>query len=134
MQHILIIDDEPTFLDTFTPLLTKEGYRVTTASGGEEGLKKIREDSPDLILLDIGMPGMDGMDFLRTLRTQRAEESKEIPVLILTNFTDMEKVSQGVEYGVRGYMVKVLEDLDGVAKRIRDVLIEEEIREKEQNG
>ena len=134
MDHILIIDDEPTFTKTFETLLGDEGYRVSIASNAMEGLKKVSEDRPDLILLDIGMPGMDGLGFLRELRARDEREGKMMPVLILSNFTDMEKVSEGVELGVRGYVVKIQEDLQSIAERVKKILIDEEIRRREEES
>jgi CheY-like chemotaxis protein len=81
-RRILIIDDEASVRDEFEFALTRMGYEADTATGGEEGLRKARSLHPDLVFLDLRMPGMDGVEVLRLL--QAIDDS--IPVYIVTAF------------------------------------------------
>jgi len=69
-ETICIVDDEPAILNTLSSILEDEGYQVIVAKSGVEGMKIVRSDSPDLIILDIWMPEMDGLETLKRLRSQ----------------------------------------------------------------
>lgn len=79
---ILCIEDDPDMIDYITLILGKAGYEVIGAEGGEAGLKAMQEESPDLILLDLMMPGMDGAEVL--LRKKENPALRDIPVIALT--------------------------------------------------
>lgn len=81
-QRILCIEDEPEMIDLIRIILSRKGYEVTGAAGGEDGLKKIHELEPDLVLLDLMMPDMDGWEVYQQMKA--AEKTKEIPVIIVT--------------------------------------------------
>ncbi|MFC2132120.1 response regulator [Bacteroidota bacterium] len=85
-KTILIIDDEPDTLTFFSSLLEDNGYNTITAENGEEGFKRINEQKPDLITLDITMPEMSGVKYYRTIRSN--EEWKSIPIIIITGIAD----------------------------------------------
>ena len=123
MKKILLIDDDKIFLKIFRDTIRQdrnEVYEVATVTGGKEGLIKIQESRPDLIVLDLKMPGMDGIDFLRELKKENFDP--QIPILISSNFSDMEKIGEGIELGVKGYVVKSDYSLDGIIKYIDDLL------------
>ncbi|RLC31110.1 sigma-54-dependent Fis family transcriptional regulator, partial [Candidatus Woesebacteria bacterium] len=77
---ILIVDDEPSILQSLGGLLADEGFEIKTASNGYEGLKIVEEGSPDLVLLDIWMPGIDGIETLKEIK----KNYPTIPVIIIT--------------------------------------------------
>lgn len=79
---ILCIEDEAEMIDLMRLMLEREGYRVIGAEGGEAGLERIREEMPDLVLLDLMMPGVDGWQVYQHLQTDRAFE--DIPVIVVT--------------------------------------------------
>ncbi len=81
-RTILVVDDEESIRFLYREELEDEGYRVITASDGEEALRKVRKDRPDLITLDIRMPGMDGIEVLQRIR----EMDKDIPVIMSTAY------------------------------------------------
>jgi CheY-like chemotaxis protein len=85
-KTILIIDDQPFFINMQQTVLQKQGYRVLSASGGPEGLAQAKQHKPDVILLDIEMPGMDGFTVCEKLKQD--ETLKGIPVIILTGTQD----------------------------------------------
>ncbi len=80
--HILCIEDEPEMIDLIRLILERRGYDVEGASGGKEGLEKIRNAPPDLVLLDLMMPDMDGWEVYQQMKAEEA--SKEIPVIVVT--------------------------------------------------
>ncbi len=81
-RTILVVDDEESIRFLYREELEDEGYRVITAADGEEAMRKVRKDKPDLITLDIRMPGMDGIEVLQRIR----EMDKEIPVIMSTAY------------------------------------------------
>lgn len=101
---ILLIDDEQKVLDLIGFRLQLLGYRVITARSGEEALALASSDLPDLIILDIAMPGMDGLAVCSRLK--KSELLNAIPVLMLTARCDMEDVNKAMAEGAADYLVK----------------------------
>ena len=120
MKKILIIDDDATFQKTMTTKLGEKGFEALTAADGEEGLAKALADKPDLILLDIRMPKLDGIGFLKKLRAN--QDAPKIPILITSNLSTVEQISEGVALGVKGYIIKSNETLDTIVREVETVL------------
>ncbi|HXG41544.1 MAG TPA: response regulator transcription factor [Dehalococcoidia bacterium] len=113
---VLAVDDEPGILRLLKQELTEQGLRVITASDGEEALRLAEEQRPDIVLLDVMLPGMSGLEVMRRLR-----ERSDAPIILLTaRDTDSDKV-RGLELGADDYVVKPFSP-DEVAARIRAVL------------
>ncbi len=119
-KKILIIEDEQAIADAMQMGLTEAGYEAITAYDGEEGLNKAKEIIPDLILLDLMLPKKDGITVLKELR--EFEDTNEVPVLILSQLSDTNKISEGVSLGVVGYLVKVDFSLAEVVEKVKEVL------------
>jgi len=119
-QTILIIEDEQTILKAIQIALEEAGYQVFTAIDGESGEGAAKTEKPDLILLDIILPRKNGLDVLKSLKADEA--TKRIPVILLTNLSDTDTVSQGVALGARGYLVKANYSLDEVVAKVKEVL------------
>ncbi len=101
MAKILVVDDERILLDTLRYNLSKAGYEVRTAADGEAALRVARQESPDLVLLDVMLPKLDGFDVCRTLR-----QESSIPILMLTaRDEEIDKVL-GLELGADDYLTK----------------------------
>ena len=81
-KRVLIVDDEPEAIDFATAVLEENGYLATSAEDGVEGMEKVKAEKPDLVLLDIMMPGKGGIAMYRDLR--KNEETRDIPVIIIT--------------------------------------------------
>ena len=81
-KHILCIEDEPEMIDLIRLILSRRGFEVVGAAGGKEGLEKVRENPPDLILLDLMMPDMDGWEVYQQIKAD--EKTKNIPVIVVT--------------------------------------------------
>jgi two-component system alkaline phosphatase synthesis response regulator PhoP len=103
-KTILVIDDEPSIGRVVQFKLQQEGFKVSVATDGLEGLAKVNEEKPDLILLDLMMPGMDGFEVCRRLRA--SPETVATPVIILTaRGQEMDRI-RGVELGVLDFFTK----------------------------
>ncbi|MGH1487353.1 MAG: response regulator [Cellvibrionaceae bacterium] len=119
MVNILIIDDSPTEVYKLTTILEKHKYAVQVASSGEEGLKSAQATPPDLILMDVVMPGVNG--FQATRQLSRNAATKDIPVIIVsTKDQDTDKV-WGMRQGARAYLVKPVSE-NQLLKAVSDAL------------
>ncbi|HAO81731.1 MAG TPA: response regulator [Candidatus Veblenbacteria bacterium] len=116
-KKILIVEDEPDLLKILADKFSNEGFGVTTAGDGEEGLTAIAKDKPDVILLDIIMPRLDGMSMLKKMRQEPA--NKDIPVIILTNLADSDAVVSSLEHGVFDYLIKTDWQLAEVVNKVK---------------
>ncbi|QJE96827.1 hybrid sensor histidine kinase/response regulator [Luteolibacter luteus] len=101
---ILVVDDEPKNIQVVGPLLLRQGHEIIAAGSGEEALAKLRTARPDLILLDVMMPGMTGFDLCRKLQSQ--EEWREIPVIFLSAVTDKSFIMEALGAGAVDYVTK----------------------------
>ncbi len=119
MTKILIIEDEETLIRNLTDKLSADGYSVITSMDGEEGLELIRSEKPDLILLDIMLPGLDGLSICRIVRNDAS--TMHIPIIMLTaRGTEVDKIV-GLESGADDYIVKPF-GLGEFLARVRAVL------------
>ena len=119
MAKILIIDDSPTDVHVCANLLKKNGFEVESAANGEDGIELARNSKPDLILMDVIMPGMNGFQATRSLSRDPATEN--IPVIIVsTKNMETDRV-WGLRQGAKDYLTK---PVDGAVliKKIRDLL------------
>jgi CheY-like chemotaxis protein len=107
-RTILIIDDQPFFINMQQTVLKQQGYQVLSSTSGPEGLKLAKKHKPDLILLDIEMPGMDGFAVCEQLR--KDQELREIPVIILTGTQDPKLNEKAFRVGA---VVTVLKSVAG---------------------
>jgi len=118
--HLLVVEDDEFLVKMYESGLTKEGFDVTTAGNGEEGLQKAGEIKPDLILLDLIMPKMDGFTCLEKLKEDNA--IKRIPVVILSNLGQDSDIKRGMEMGAEGYLIKTDFTVKQVAEKVRKIL------------
>ena len=103
-KKILIIEDEPDIVELIAYNLEREGYRVISANSGETGLAKVISEHPDLILLDIMLPGMNGLDVCRRLKSH--DTTRHIPVIMLTARDEDANIVTGLELGADDYITK----------------------------
>ena len=104
MAHILIINDSPTDVRVFTTLLEKNGHRVSSAASAEEGIAAAKRERPDLVIMDVIMPGMNGFQATRTL--SRDADTSAIPILIITTKSMETDRVWGLRQGAKDFMVK----------------------------
>ncbi len=115
-KRVLVVDDDVKTVELVKLYLNRDGYRVLTAYDGVEALRQAREGHPDLIVLDIMLPGIDGLEICRTLRNE-----SEVPIIMLTaRTTDQDKLT-GLGLGADDYMTKPFSPRE-LAARVRAVL------------
>jgi len=118
-KSILVIDDNDDIRGLLSLVLQKEGYEVLEAAGGSEALIKINESKPDLILLDVMMPGLSGLEVLAvmmpglsglevlaTIRESREKKISEVPVIMITAKSTIDDIDAAIELGANSYIVK----------------------------
>ena len=116
-SRILMVDDNKKIVDVVQAYLEKDGYRVLTAYDGLQALELVRQKRPDLMILDLLLPGMDGLDVCRVLRT----EGNEVPIIMLTAKTTEADKLIGLELGADDYVTKPFSPRELIA-RVRAVL------------
>jgi twitching motility two-component system response regulator PilH len=114
VKNILVIDDSPTERHILVDLLTRNGYQVVTAENGEEGIEKAKAELPDLILMDVVMPGLNGYQATRTLT--RDDKTKHIPVIVCTSKNQETDKIWGLRQGAQDYLSKPINAEELLAK------------------
>ncbi len=114
VKTVLVVDDSPTERHVLVELLTRNGYQVITAENGEEGVEKAKKELPDLILMDVVMPGLNGYQATRTLT--RDEATKHIPVIVCTSKGQETDRIWGLRQGALDYIVKPINGEDLLSK------------------
>ena len=104
MATILIIDDSPTDVRVFTTLLERAGHQVVAVSSAEEGIERVRADLPDLMIMDVIMPGMNGFQATRTLT--RDPVTKAVPIVMITTKSMETDRVWGLRQGARAFITK----------------------------
>ena len=117
---ILVVEDEFSLLETLRTKLELEGYTISVATNGEEGLARAISDHPDLILLDILMPKVGGIEMLEALR--KDEWGKTAKVLVLTNLSSNTEIARAAELGARDYLIKTDWQIDDVCAKIKRMI------------
>ena len=114
MARILIVDDSPTELHILKTMLEKGGYQTLSATNAEEGIAKAKADKPDLILMDVVMPGTNGFQATRALT--RDEATKNIPVILCTTKDQETDKVWGMRQGAMDYLTKPVDPAALIAK------------------
>ena len=114
IKRILVVDDSPTDRQFLTDLLAKNGFNVSTADSAEDALTKVKQSLPDLVLMDVVLPGQNGFQATRTL--SRDEATKNIPVILCTSKGQETDKVWGMRQGARDYIVKPVNQSDLLAK------------------
>ena len=117
MATILLVDDELAITENLAPLLRRAGFDVVVAQSGDDALRRVRAITPDLVVLDVLLPGMDGRAVLRQLR----EERRQVPIILLTQVGESGERAMALEEGADDYLNKPFDPHELVA-RIRAVL------------
>ncbi len=116
-RKVLVLEDEPAVQTLIYKQLTAQGFEVTVAGDGLDGLMKLEAQRPDVIICDVMMPNLDGMEFVKAIKAHSGTAS--IPVIFLTAKTDPRSMIDGINVGARFYVTKPfqLDDLLGKIKR-----------------
>ena len=114
IRKILVVDDSPTERYFLTDVLVKNGFSVSTAENGEEAMLKIKADKPDLILMDIVMPGQNGFQVTRSI--SRDPATLDVPIIICTSKGQETDRIWGLRQGARDYLVKPVDPQELISK------------------
>ena len=114
IQHILLVDDSKTELFHLSDMLTKRGFTVRTAENGDEAMRKLAEGKPDLILMDVVMPGTNGYQLTRAIT--RDPRYADVPVIMCTSKNQETDRVWGLRQGARDYVVKPVDPEELMAK------------------
>jgi DNA-binding response OmpR family regulator len=120
MKKILIVEDDKFLRELIVQKLVKEGYETSEAIDGEQGIKKIKEEKPDIVLLDLILPGIDGFEVL----SQKKEDANvaQIPVIVLSNLGQKEDVERGLKLGAVDYLIKAHFTPGEIIEKIKNIL------------
>jgi len=114
IQNILVVEDSPTDRQYITDILTKSGYKVTSVDNAEEAIARIKQAKPDLVLMDVVLPGQNGFQATREL--SKNDATKNIPVILITTKSQETDKVWGMRQGARDYIVKPVKQADLLAK------------------
>jgi twitching motility two-component system response regulator PilH len=114
MAHVLIIDDSPTDIRVFTTQLEKAGHQVSSVTSAEDGIEHVKQNQPDLVIMDVIMPGMNGFQATRSL--SRDPATKDVPILIITTKSMETDRVWGLRQGARDFMTKPVSEKDLLAR------------------
>lgn len=119
-RQILIIEDDEFLRETLVRKFKKLGYRVSESITGEDGLEVLKTAAPDIIILDLILPGIDGFEVLKKIKED--ERVLRIPVFILSNFGSQEDIERGLNLGAEDYVIKTNVSPSDVIKKVEDIL------------
>lgn len=117
MKKILIVEDEEIMIDLLQRKLTAEGYETSVARDGQEGMEKMKEVKPDLILLDIIMPKMGGFEVMEEMKKDR--ELKKIPVIVISNSGQPVEIDKAQALGAKDWLIKTEFDPQEVINKVK---------------
>jgi len=115
-KKILVAEDDKFLMKVYQSKLKDEGYELITASDGEEALAKIKEETPNLVLLDIMMPKKNGFEVLKESKSN--SKTKGIPIIILSNLGQDSDINEGVKIGADDYIIKSNISINGILEKI----------------
>jgi len=124
-KNILIVEDDAFLIELLSKKFASEGFKVSEAMNGKEGLEKIKETKPDLVLLDLLLPDVNGLDVdgfkvLSGIKEDPATSS--IPVIILSNLGQQEEIERGLKLGAIDYLIKSQFTSDEIIKKVKKIL------------
>lgn len=120
-EKILIIEDDKFLLKLYSDKLQREGFEVLGSLTGEEGLNKILTEKPDLLILDLILPGKNGFEVLSEIKLN--PKTKDMPIIILTNLGQESDIKKGLELGAAAYLVKTEFSVNRLAELVKEHLV-----------
>ena len=124
MKKILIIEDDPFLSEMYVAKFSENDFQTEVAIDGEDGLAKVKEFIPDLILLDIVLPKMDGFEILKKIRSD--SKLKNIPIILLTNLGQKNEIEKGMSLGANEYIIKAHFTPTAVVAKVKEILLKGE--------
>lgn len=120
MPRIMIVEDDPYIMRVYERKFQAEGFTITTAKNGEEGLGKVQSAKPDIILLDLVMPKKDGFEFVRELR--KDDSFAKTPIIVLTNLGQEHDIERAQKLGISAYLLKSNQSIQDVFEMVQKTL------------
>jgi len=120
MKKILIIEDDSFLSEMYSTKLIQEGFETEIAVDGKQGIDKIKNIKPDLVLLDIVLPKMDGFEILESVK--KDPEFKNIPIILLTNLGQKNEIEKGLSLGADEYIIKAHFTPTAVVAKVKEIL------------
>lgn len=120
MKKILLVEDDPFIVDIYASQLKGQGYAVDTAHDGEMALEKIKNNCPDLLLLDLILPKMDGWEVLKNLRQEA--RTKDLKVIVISNLDQKDNVENISHFGVIKYFLKIQTTPEDISKAVKETI------------
>lgn len=117
---VLVVEDDQFLRDLIIKKLEEEGFATKQAVDGEEGLRLIREEKPNIVLLDLILPGIDGFELLKQVKADASLSN--IPILILSNLGQKDDVDRAFELGAKDYLIKAHFTPGEIVQRVREIL------------
>ena len=117
-KRILIIEDEEILLNLIKKKLIDNGYEVLTAMNGKDGFDLIKQENPDLVLLDVIMPILDGFEVMESMNKTSDFNLKNIPVIIISNSGQPIEIDRAIKMGVKDYLIKTTFDPTEILKKV----------------
>ncbi len=122
-NKVLIVEDDVFLLNMYAEKFTLENYQVFAAEEGKKGVKLALKEKPDIILLDIILPGMNGFDVLKAIKED--ESTRHIPVILLTNLSQRDDINKGLELGAVDYLIKAHFMPSEVVEKVKNILFKQ---------
>ncbi len=120
MKQILLVEDDPFLIDIYTQKLKESGFDLMVAKSADEVFERLREKKPDLIILDIVLPGADGWEILKKIKSN--PDLNSVKVIILSNLSQQDQVERGLKLGALKYLIKAHYTPSGIVKEIKELL------------
>ncbi len=120
MKKILIVEDDPFIVDIYAAQLKARGYSVDTANDGQMALEKIKNNCPDLLLLDLILPNMDGWEVLKNLRQD--PRTKDLKVFVISNLNQNDNADNITHFNVAKYFLKIQTTPEEISNAVKEVI------------
>ena len=120
MKTILLVEDDPFIVDIYASQLRHEGFKVDIANTGELALEKIKNNYPDLMVLDIKLPNMDGWEVLKVVRSD--PKMQNLKVIVVSNYSKEDQESNILNFGVAKYFLKIESTPDDIVNAVKEVV------------
>ena len=124
MKKILIVEDEKILGEMYVQKMTQAGFKVVLMRSSEDGMKTVVKEKPDLIILDLLLPGENGIEFYKKIREN--DKTSSIPVLVLSNYDDPEMKKDALGLGIRDYLIKSNYTPQEIVEKISPYLYEKD--------
>ncbi|MDD4995908.1 MAG: response regulator [Patescibacteria group bacterium] len=121
-KKVLIIEDEKILLYALKEQLQRENFELIFASDGEEGLKSVLDNKPDLVLLDLVMPKKNGLEVLKEMKKNKNPEIQNIPVIILSSLGQESEIREGLKTGAEEFLVKTEFSMQEITEKVKKLL------------